>query len=443
MKKLLSIVLAVVMALSAVSVSALAADDYADFDGIIELGETRPVNLPGLTQHSKYVFLRFIPEKSGLYAISSDSRGNDDCDPYVELYENKWVGNNYVAKNDDAIGDDFYLEYYFEAGTVYYFAMGNRRNATIWDVTLECLHTSYKDGVCEFCDVPCDHVKVDNEFGSCPCGKTFSGDVLALTDGKLETNVKCKDEKYTYIKFAPEETTILRVTSDNSKYNRNLPDPACDVFDSQGNLVAYHDDISTVEGAENYNFDLVYEFEEGRVYFIGLWDYEAGKEWKLAFEDITTHSFEIEVPVEDEEVTTPDDDAGAAVMSEGETTEPGDDVTTPEETPKTETVVHKLTFVPQVDATCMNAGHTGYAYCAECEDFEAIGKYNIEMYDHSFDEDGNCMTDGCNETDPVLTCTHMCHSKGIMGTIWSVVKFFTMIFNSKGGKYCDCGATHW
>ena len=91
MKKLLSIVLAVVMALSAVSVSALAADDYADFDGIIELGETRPVNLPGLTQHSKYVFLRFIPEKSGLYAISSDSRGNDDCDPYVELYENKWV----------------------------------------------------------------------------------------------------------------------------------------------------------------------------------------------------------------------------------------------------------------------------------------------------------------------------------------------------------------
>ena len=57
MKKLLSIVLALVMALSAISITALAADDYADFDGTITLGETRPVNLPGLTQYSKYVFI--------------------------------------------------------------------------------------------------------------------------------------------------------------------------------------------------------------------------------------------------------------------------------------------------------------------------------------------------------------------------------------------------
>ena len=113
MKKLLSIVLAVVMAFSTVSILALAAGDYADFDGIIKLGETRPVNLPGLTKYSDVVFLRFTPEKSGLYAISSDSRGNADCDPYVELYEGNWVGNKYLAKNDDALGEDFYLEYYF------------------------------------------------------------------------------------------------------------------------------------------------------------------------------------------------------------------------------------------------------------------------------------------------------------------------------------------
>jgi hypothetical protein len=435
MKKLLSIVLALVMALSAVSVTALAADDYADFDGTIALGETRPVNLPGLTQYSDYVFIRFIPEKSGWYALSSDSRGNDDCDPYVELYTN--INSTYVAKNDDAHSEtnEFYLEYYFEADKTYYFAMGNRRNATVWDITLECLHTSYKDGKCEFCGVECDHVKVENEFQSCPCGKTYSGDVITLTDGKFEANAKCEEAEYIYVKFAPEKTGIFRATSDSSAHKRNIPDPCCDVFDSQGNLIVSHDDISVVEDEENYDFDLVYQFEAGKVYFIGLWDYQAGKEWAFTFEDVSTHSFEVPVE-EDDETTTPDDDAGAAVMSE-------DDTTTPEETPKTETVVHSLTFVPQVDASCMNAGCTGYAYCEECDDFEPIGKYDIEMYDHIYDEDGNCMTDGCDETDPVLSCSHMCHSKGIMSTIWAIVKFFTMIFNYNGGQFCECGEAHY
>ena len=100
MKKVLSVVLALVMALSAVSITVFAADEYAEFDGTITLGETRPVNLPGLTIHEDYVFIRFIPERDGLYAISSDSRGNADSDPCVELYTN--IDSTYIAKNDDA-----------------------------------------------------------------------------------------------------------------------------------------------------------------------------------------------------------------------------------------------------------------------------------------------------------------------------------------------------
>ncbi len=452
MKKLLSIVLAVVMALSAVSVTALASDDYADFDGTITLGETRPVNLPGLTQYSKYVFIRFIPEKDGWYALSSDSRENDDCDPYVELYTN--LDGAYVAKNDDADSDtsDFYLEYYFEAGTTYYFCMGNYRGATVWDITLECLHAAYSDGKCASCGVECNHVKTDNMFGSCPCGKEFDGDVITLTDGKFEADVECEDGEDVFIKFAPAETGIFRAQSDSSGYTEEIPDPYCNVYDSQGNLVAYHDDISVVENEENYDFDLVYQFEAGENYFIALADYQAGKEWKFTFTDISTHSFEVEVPVEDEELTTPEEDtttpeedAGAAIISEGDTnTETGEgDTTTPEETPKTETVVHKLTFVPQVDATCLEAGCTGYAYCEECDDFEPIGKYDIEQTEHFFDEDGNCMTDGCDAVDPVLSCTHMCHSSGIMGTIWSVVRFFSWLFGIQENRVCSCGVEHW
>lgn len=459
MKKVLSVILALVMALSVVSVSAFAADDdYADFDGTITVGETRPVNLPGLTQYSKYVFIQFIPENDGWYAISSDSRENADSDPYLELYELEADAvelGNYVVKVDDADSDttDFYLEYYFEAGKVYYFVMGNFRSATVWDITLECLHAEYKDGKCASCGVACDHKKVDNMFDSCPCGKTFDGKVVTLTEGKYTADVECEDGEYTFIKFVPEETGIFHAQSDTSKHEKNIPDPLCDVYDVQGNLVAYHDDISVSENAENYNFDLVYEFEAGEVYFIGLWDYQAGKEWSFTFEDISTHSFE--VPVEDDETTTPDDET--TVVTEGDTNTDTNEggTTTPEETPKTETVVHKLTFVPQKDATCLEAGYTGYAYCEECEEcteelgcgecekFEAIGYYEIPQTDHFFDEDGNCMTEGCDYVDPVLSCTHMCHSTGIMGTIWSVVRFFSWLFGIQGNRECACGVLHW
>ncbi len=449
MKKVLSVILALVMALSVVSVSAFAADDdYADFDGTITVGETRPVNLPGLTQYSKYVFIQFIPENDGWYAISSDSRENADSDPYLELYELEADAvelGNYVIKVDDADDEtaDFYLEYYFEAGKVYYFVMGNFRNATVWDITLECLHAEYADGKCVSCGVDCDHKKVDNMFDSCPCGKTFDGKVVTLTEGEYTADIKCEDGEYTFIKFVPEETGIFRAQSDTSKHEKNIPDPLCDVYDAQGNLVAYHDDISVSENAENYNFDLVYEFEAGEVYFIGLWDYQAGKEWSFTFEDISTHSFEIEVPVEDDETTTPDDET--TVVTEGDTNTDTNEggTTTPEETPKTEIVVHKLTFVPQKDATCLEAGYTGYAYCEECEDFEKIGYYDIEQTDHFFDEDGNCMTEGCDFVDPILSCTHMCHSTGIMGTIWSVVRFFSWLFGIQGNRECACGVLHW
>ena len=113
MKKILSVILALIMTLSVASITAFAADDYADFDGIITLGETRPVNLPGLTQYSKYVFIQFVPENDGWYAISSDSRENPDSDPYLELYENKLGAYEVKVDDADSSTTDFYLEYYF------------------------------------------------------------------------------------------------------------------------------------------------------------------------------------------------------------------------------------------------------------------------------------------------------------------------------------------
>ena len=405
MKKILSVILALVMALSVVSITALAAGDYADFDGTITLGETRPVNLPGLTQYSKYAIIQFIPERDGLYAISSDSRGNADCDPYLELYEDKL--DEYVVKVDDVDKNtsDFYLEYYFEAGRVYYFLMGNYRSATVWDITLKCLHEEYEDGKCISCSADCDHVKVNNMFNSCPCGEKFDGPVISLANGKYTANVRCNDEEYTFYKFVPEKAGIFHITTNSAS---NKIDPCCDIYDTQGNLVASHDDILA---DENKNFDLVCKLEAGETYFIGMWDYEGNqREWSFTFEDITTHEVDKTVTGDDGLVTT--------VKEE-----------------------HELTFVEQKDANCKEKGCTAYAYCEKCADFEAIGKNDIPTVDHSYDEDWVC--EWCGEVDPVMTCDCDCHSNpnGIVGFFWKIINFFNKLFRIN--PVCECGVEHY
>ncbi len=390
MKKFLSVILALVIALSAVSITAVAAEEYQDFDGTIILGEKRPVNLPGATQYSEYAFYRFVAYNDGVYALSSDSRGNEDSDPYVELYDKAKIDGEYLKKAEDKDDKnlDFYLEYEFKAGETYYFAVGNHRGAKNFDITLECLHDSYKNGACAACYLPCDHKKVDNMFDTCLCGANFDGKILS--DGYSE-KVTCKEGKDQWYRFVPVETAIYVAKSDSQN-----ADPCFDVYNLKEQLLTYHDDI---EYGVNNDFECVYEFQAGETYFINLTDWQAGTEWDFTFEKMDSHEVKV---VDEEGVET--------------------------------TVVHELTYVADVFATCESDGCSAGVYCEECEEYLA-GHYEVAAFDHNYD-DGVCINCG-------VECDCKCHSQGIVGFFWNFGNFFRMLFNLGSHEYCECGAKHY
>ncbi|MBR2867595.1 MAG: hypothetical protein IKB88_00845 [Clostridia bacterium] len=108
--KILAAVMAIVMIVAAIPMSAFAAD-YT-----ISLGETITVNIPD----GGYVNCKFTPAEDGTYVVYSDI-GESDLDPYVDVYDKD---GNLIAWNDDsdyADTDDFYCLFDAEAGADYWF----------------------------------------------------------------------------------------------------------------------------------------------------------------------------------------------------------------------------------------------------------------------------------------------------------------------------------
>ena len=108
--KILAAVMAIVMIVAAIPMTAFAAD-YT-----IELGETITVNIPD----GGYVNCKFTPDEDGKYVVYSDM-GESDLDPYVDVYDKD---GNLIVWNDDSDyvdTDDFYCIFDAEAGADYWF----------------------------------------------------------------------------------------------------------------------------------------------------------------------------------------------------------------------------------------------------------------------------------------------------------------------------------
>ncbi len=108
-RKILAAVMAIVMIVAAIPMSAFAAD-YT-----IELGETITVNIPD----GGYVNCKFTPAEDGTYVVYSDM-GESDLDPYVDVYD---ADGNEIAGDDSDYADtyDFYCLFDAEAGADYWF----------------------------------------------------------------------------------------------------------------------------------------------------------------------------------------------------------------------------------------------------------------------------------------------------------------------------------
>lgn len=112
MSKILSVIMAMLMILAVIPVSAFAATDS------IKLNETKSVTAP----KDAYAELTFTPEEDGKYVVYSDM-GEADIDPYVDVYD---ADGNEIADDDDndyADTYDFYCIFEAEAGADYLFKM--------------------------------------------------------------------------------------------------------------------------------------------------------------------------------------------------------------------------------------------------------------------------------------------------------------------------------
>lgn len=77
-----------------------------------------------VTAEEEYVYVKFVPEKAGIYEFKSDTA--DDCDPYAYLCNEE---ENDLASGDDEDGYDFIFEASLEAGKTYYLAIGEYNNS--------------------------------------------------------------------------------------------------------------------------------------------------------------------------------------------------------------------------------------------------------------------------------------------------------------------------
>jgi len=125
--KILAAVMAIVMIVAAIPMTAFAAD-YT-----IELGETITVAIPD----GGCVYCKFTPEEDGTYVVYSDM-GESDIDPYMYVYD---ADGNEIADDDDsdyADTYDFYCIFEAEAGADYLFDLDlyDTGKAEEYDITV-------------------------------------------------------------------------------------------------------------------------------------------------------------------------------------------------------------------------------------------------------------------------------------------------------------------
>lgn len=474
MKKVLSVVLALVMMLSVFSVAFVSANTDSDYTMVA--GETRTVSLPGAV-YDDFVIVKYVAVGNGKIVISSDGKNEMICNPVIEVYKDSMKSGNFIG---DAENNGTYHNFKYElncvAGTAYYFAMHNSidNDNAEWDVTIECLHEVYDDGICLTCLKECDHVKGDNIVGCCPCGEEFDGeDIVVGKKYDMEA-----DTDYSWFRFDVKETAAYILQSDNTDDADTIlvdaADPAFIITDETGKIVFANDaNVS----ADDKNFNFPYLFTGSERYFIGVKSSkDLADDWSFTLVDGTVHTIEepkeVEVVAKDEngntiyEVEVDEngepkvDESGNPVYKvevdengQPKVDENGNPVYVPVYTTETiiEYIDHDLTYLPHKDANHEEAGHTPSVVCNVCNETIAGGDV-IPQITECVDADADNACDVCGKVmvepeepeepeDPTKDCTCNCHKKGISKFLFDFILFFQKIFRLN--SVCSCGVRHY
>ena len=219
--KILAAVMAIVMIVAAIPMSAFAAD-YT-----IALGETITVTVPA----ESYAECKFTPDEDGTYVVYSDS-GENDIDPKVNVYD---ADGNEIAEDDDsdyADTYDFYCVFDAEAGAEYLFEMVEYDGIEAeFDITVsvfgEITHQPTSDEpyveVTEGADAEYQWYKIDGSFEvtdeNAEARNGADSDVFATYDSEngwtgVEYDGNTDYIEYNFFKIELEEGQIIRMTSD-------------------------------------------------------------------------------------------------------------------------------------------------------------------------------------------------------------------------------------
>ncbi len=378
-RKIIAAVMAIVMIVAAIPMSAFAAD-YT-----IELGETITVNVPD----GGYADCKFTPEEDGTYVVYSDM-GEADIDPYVYVCDKDF---NIIADDDDndyADTYDFYCIFEAKAGADYLFRMAAYGDYAVeFDVTVSVLseitHQPTADEpyveVTEGADAEYQWYKIGDSFAELtdeyakPRGDyQYAGNFATYDSANGWTGVYTGyDEgpykEYNFFNVMLLEGQTLKMTAD---------DLACDfgIWCICGDCDEAWEDV-------NANDTVEYTADHACVY--NTWGY---------------YEQEPHLKAEMPEMTKVNTDAELKAKEAG-------------------THICIVTF-------------------DGCR-FEASDEVEITECKHSYADGNDAICDLC-EYNRAENCGCKCHQGGIAGFFFKIVLFFQKLFGQN--KVCACGMNH-
>lgn len=232
MKKLLSAVMALIMAFTCLSIGGLtaSADEYTDFMNAINnapsitLGETKSVTIN--SQSNKLVetmaFLKFVPTATGYYEFICDTKpATGSVGSMVLAMDDEEIYSGYGEAGRDAILPEFKCGARLTANHTYYFLLaGDECGTYTTNVTL-AKHTHQYDTAYT---VPA-YYEYDEEEKY-----TYSRD-----GGKYQPCLYCSYEKTLETYYAPKTMTLSYTTG---VYNGKTKTPKVTIKDRKGNVIS-------------------------------------------------------------------------------------------------------------------------------------------------------------------------------------------------------------
>lgn len=483
-RKVLAIVLATLMVMTLIPMTAFAAD-YT-----ISLGETKTIHIP----EEDMAACKFTPEKDGTYVVYSDM-GESDIDPNVRIYD---ADGNEIASDDDS---DYYNTYDFycifdaDAGAEYLFEVGeyNEYEAE-FDITVSVFgkitHQPTADEpyveVTEGADAEYQWYKIEDSFEvtdeNAEARNGADSDVFATYDSeKGWTGVEYDGNpdyiEYNFFKIELEKGQIIRMTSDCYADEIGIWCECDAVYDywmdvDENETVDYvvnhsctyntYGDYAEVPhlkaeiiDTENVSSEAQPDADKVGTYFcLVTFDgcrFEVSDEFEISESDIIPDSHKIgkaDINIRTDiagmdvydyedyiEILTEglefDDNYGepAIYVYDPET----EDLTTTFESGKTYRVFVYLApesgykLANTVNGTVNGAeADTVKAFYEPGGDYGDIKVYYAEL---KFEI---TVTDKCE---------HICHQGGILGFFWGIANFFNKLFGLN--PICGCGAAHY